>query len=779
MRSNHLRTFLASLLTLFLIAPPIQAKDKKAEKSYKAGLEAEARKSWDEALELYERAAATDPVDARFMMGVQRSRFQAGAVHVDGGRKLRKEGQLDAALAEFQNAIAKDPSSAIALQEWKRTAEMLEREKKTGKVDDPDRGLTPAEKSQKEGQQRLDSMLPPPELKPITRVISNLKMNNQPPKVLFDTVGKLAGINVVFDPAYQSQGKMFNIDLNNSSLEQALDYLGVLTKTFWKPISGNTIFVTEDNVTKRRDYEDNVVKVFYIKNATSVQEFQEIATAVRSLVEIRRVFTYNAQKAVVMRGTVDQIALAEKVINDLDKPKGEVVVEIIVMEANSSRTKDLAAAIMSGGSPGLNLPLQFTPRNPVLSGTPPPATTGGGTTTPAATTSTAVSLQQLGHVSTNDFSTTLPGALLKLLVSDTRSKVLQHPSVRASDGQKVTLRIGDKIPYATGSFQPGFGGVGAGISPLVSTQFSFAEVGVNVDITPQIHGTDEVTLKMAVEVSQVRSNVEIGGVSQPIIGQRKTETELRMREGEVNILGGLSQNQYTKSLSGIPGLVDVPVLGALMGSQHTSREIGELLIAVIPHIVRTPGYTAENLKGVFAGTDQVPHVSYAPKPETDIVPPPAEKVVPANPAPAAAPAAQTLPRLSFIPPATQSGVGNKIALTLQVDSVTDLSSLAPIRIKFDPRVLRLDDIVPGSFLASDGQQATVAKDIRNDTGEATLSVSRVAGTQGVNGSGPLATFSFSAISKGNGAVMLTEFGLKNSQNSPITIAPPQVAVTIQ
>ena len=132
-----------------------------------------------------------------------------------------------------------------------------------------------------------------------------------------------------------------------------------------------------------------------------------------------------------------------------------------------------------------------------------------------------------------------------------------------------------------------------------------------------------------------------------------------------------------------------------------------------------------------------------------------------------------------IPPATQSGVGNKIALTLQVDSVTDLSSLAPIRIKFDPRVLRLDDIVPGSFLAGDGQQATVAKDIRNDTGEATLSISRVAGTQGVNGSGPLATFSFSAISKGNGGVMLTEFGLKNSQNSPITIAPPQVAVTVQ
>src|SRR5499427_64474 len=214
---------------------------------------------------------------------------------------------------------------------------MLEEEKQTGKAGGPDRGLTPSEKAQKEEQKRLDSMLPPPELKPITRLITTLKMNNQPPKVLYDTVGKLAGINVVFDSQYQSQGKQYNIDLSNTSLEQALDYLAVLTKTFWKPISANTIFVTEDNVTKRRDYEDNVVKVFYIKNATSVQEFQEIVTAVRSVSDVRRMFTYNAQNAVMVRDTVDKVALVEKLFHDMDKPKAEVVVDMIVMEANSDK----------------------------------------------------------------------------------------------------------------------------------------------------------------------------------------------------------------------------------------------------------------------------------------------------------------------------------------------------------------------------------------------------------------------------------------------------------
>jgi general secretion pathway protein D len=223
-----------------------------------------------------------------------------------------------------------------------------------------------------------------------------------------------------------------------------------------------------------------------------------------------------------------------------------------------------------------------------------------------------ISLAQVGRISTNDFSTTLPGALLQLVVSDRQTRVLQSPQVRASDGQKVTLRIGDKIPYATGAFQSGLGG-GIGGMPFANTQFNFAEVGVNVDITPTVHGRDEVTLKVAVEVSNVRDRVSIGGIEQPVIGQRRSETEIRLREGEVNILGGLSQDQDSRAISGIPGLVNIPVLGRLLGSESLNRERGELLIAMIPHVVRTPNLTDVDLKGVAAGTDQVVKVSYAPR----------------------------------------------------------------------------------------------------------------------------------------------------------------------
>jgi general secretion pathway protein D len=323
-----------------------------------------------------------------------------------------------------------------------------------------------------------------PELKPISRQIHSLKMNNQPVRVLYETVGKLAGINVVFDSEFQPPpGRNFSVDLTNTTLEEALDYLAVLTKTFWKPLSQNTIFVTNDNVTKRRDYEDLVVKVFYLQNITSVQELTEVATNIRAITDLRRIFNYNAQNALIVRGTADQVALAEKLIQDMDKPKAEVVVDVIVMETARGRTRELAASLVTpGGQPGLQVPIQFTPRNPVLTGTDNDNGNGdgddgnnGGSGTPQ---NPLVSLARIGRISTNDFSVTLPGAILSALMTDRSTNVLQSPQVRASDRMKASLRIGDRVPTATGSFQPGVGAIG--VSPLVNTQFQFIEVGVNV-----------------------------------------------------------------------------------------------------------------------------------------------------------------------------------------------------------------------------------------------------------------------------------------------------------
>jgi general secretion pathway protein D len=482
------------LVATFLAHPhAAEARTRKGEKFLKEGRLAEAKRDFEKAMEQYEMAASDDPNDAAYQLAVRRVRFQAGQARVEKGFKLRDAGQLEEAAIEFQKGFALDPSSSIAVVELKRTMTMIEAKKakaegKKSSLSMPDAGA--------ETDARVASLQAPPVLRPLNRRIDTLKLNNQSVKVLFETVAKYAGINVVWDPEYQKPATAnYSVDLSNTTLDQALEHLSTLTKTYWKPISANTIFLTNDNVTKRRDHEDMVVKTFYLKNLTTPQELQEVATILRAVTDIRRVFTYNAQNIVMVRGEIDKVLLAEKLVADLDKPKGEVVIDVLVMEANTARTRDLAATFLSGGTNGLNLPIGFSPRTglTVPSGTASTGSTSTTTTTTetAATSSGAVRLTSLKNIRLDDFALAVPSALLKALMSDRGTRVMQSPQVRAIHGLKSSLKIGDRYPYATGSFQPGVGSVG--VSPLVSTQFQFADVGVNVDITPQVHGSDEVS----------------------------------------------------------------------------------------------------------------------------------------------------------------------------------------------------------------------------------------------------------------------------------------------
>ncbi len=231
---NHLRQILAVALVLLLAAPDLGARTRKGDRLFKEGQAQEAKKDLEKALEFYERAAAEDPEDAQYMMALRRVRFLAGQARVDQGQKLRDQGKLEEALAEFQKAFAIDPSSMIAEQELRRTFQMIEREKQRAAPASPqERALTPEQAVRKEVEERIATYQNIPELKPVVRQITSLKMNNQPPRVLYETLAKLAGLNVVFDPDYlqQAGGRNFSLDISNSTVEDALDYLAVLTKS--------------------------------------------------------------------------------------------------------------------------------------------------------------------------------------------------------------------------------------------------------------------------------------------------------------------------------------------------------------------------------------------------------------------------------------------------------------------------------------------------------------------------------------------------------------------
>src|SRR5215469_2801460 len=356
----------AIVMTAVLIggAVPLEAKTRKGDKFLAEGKAAEAKKDWDKALENYEKALSEDPSEVIYQIAAEKARLQASQTHVDKGLKLRDEGQLGDALIEFQRAFGISPASTAAEQEIRITQAMIQRERErieqTGKESPPEiRALTPADEERKRLDERIDRMLPVPELQPLDPKPINIKMNNQSPRVLFETVAKYSGINLIWDPEYQP-GRPLSIDLNNATLEQALDYLAVLTKSFWQPLSPNTIFITNDNRNKRQDYEEQVLKVFYLTNVNTPQELQEIVNAVRVVTELTRLMPYNSQNAIIARGEADRVALAEKIIHDLDKPRPEVVIDVMVLQASQIFTRKITAAI---ASTGLNVPVNFSPRS--------------------------------------------------------------------------------------------------------------------------------------------------------------------------------------------------------------------------------------------------------------------------------------------------------------------------------------------------------------------------------------------------------------------------------
>src|SRR5256885_2158486 len=573
-------------IVMLIVAITLPAAADKAKSLYNKGKDAEARQNYEQAYDYYKQAYELKPKDIQFRASYERTRFLAGASHVHRGQLLRDAGKLDEAMAEFRKAAEIDSASFIAQQELRRTQKMIDA---ANAAPSPQAAVPPSVGLQK----RLDEAQGPVDLAPISNVPITLKLTEDT-KVIYDTVGKLAGINVLFDPDYTS--RRIRIELNGVTLEEALQIIALESKTFWRPVTPNTIFVASDTPAKRKDIEQSVIKTFYLANLSQPTELQDVTNALRQILEISRIQPLNTQGALVVRGTPDQIALAEKLVGDLDKAKSEVIVDVAVMQVSRDKARTL----------GINPPTSATVALQNNINTTTPATTTGGTTTTTGNTGSTsgsanqINLNRLGNLNATDFTVTINPATATALFNDSTTKIIQNPQIRAVDGQKASLKIGDRVPVATGSFQPGIGGVG--INPLVNTQFQYLDVGVNIDITPRLHAAREVTLKISMDISNVTGQSNIGGISQPIIGQRKIEHEIRLKEGEVNLLGGILEDQQTKALSGIPGLANVPILKYLFSQTNTEHRENEIVFVLIPHIIRGPEGSRSNLDMLDVGT---------------------------------------------------------------------------------------------------------------------------------------------------------------------------------
>ncbi len=545
------------ILSIIVVALSLPAYADKGKDAYNKGVKAQRQQNFDAAYGFYKEAHTLTPGNPKYMAAYLHMRFDVANEHVHTGQILRSTGSLTEALAEFQRAVEIDTSSFIAQQELRRTAEMLRRQ-------ELQRSAPKVEPSQKVAEELAGSLA----LRPLSTAPITLRMTANA-DVAYKTICKLAGLNVLIDPDYRPQ-KM-TVELNDVTLAEALDMVRLQSKTFWRPVSSNTIFVAADSPGKRKELEQNVMRTFYLRNLSTPAELTEAANVVRQILDVSRVQLLQEQDALIVRATPDQMVLCERLLGEIDKPKSEVVIDIAVMQVSRDRLRNIGTSVPTSFSMGY------------LPGTSAGSSGGGGYTL------------QIGS-----FAVSIPGGSFTALATDSNTKILQSPEIRALNDEKATLRIGDRVPIATGSFAAGTIGAGS-ISPLVSTQFQYLDVGVNIDITPHIH-EHEVTLKMALEISSVTGEQNIGGITQPTIGQRRIEHETRLADGEVNLVGGILEDTESQSLSGYPWISKIPLLKYLFGQDNKQHNETEIVFAITPHIIRSQVVTEESAQSISIGT---------------------------------------------------------------------------------------------------------------------------------------------------------------------------------
>ena len=749
-----------ALLVLLAILPALPGD--KAKAIYEKGQDAEARENYEGAYNFYKQAYDLKPKDLRYKASFERLRFKAAATIVHQGQKLREEGKLQEALADFQKAALIDPSLFIAQQELKRTVQMI------NEANNP-----PPQAAGPPGslRRKISEAGGPVELAPISVVPITVKLTEDS-KVIYQTIGQLAGVNVLFDPDYTS--RRIKVELNGVTLEDALQITALESKTFWRPVTGNTIFVAQDNPAKRKELEQSVLKTFYLQNLSQPTELQDVVNAIRAVLDVQRVQQLLSQNALVVRGTPDQIALAEKLVEDLDKARPEVIVDIAVLQVSKDKSRTLGLSPPTSATVTLQSNINNT-------------TTTTGTTTGTTSTgssSTGLELNTLGNLNATDFQVTIPSANLSAVMGDTDTKMLQNPQVRALDNQKATLKIGERVPVATGSFQPGIGGVG--INPLVNTQFQYLDVGVNIDVTPHVHADREVTLKITMEISSVVGQSSIGGISQPIIGQKKIEHEIRLKDGESSLIGGILDDSQTRSLAGIPGLASIPILGYFFGQRTQDHSQDETVFAITPHIIRGTTLSELNQRAIDIGTANSiqlthrPAAAVAPTGQTpNQIPatqPPASQTP--NQQPNAAPGTQGSANFLFDPGQITAAKGNTFVVNLLISGAQNVYSV-PVQLNYDPAKLQLVNISNGGFLSQDGQAVALVHREDETTGTLQITATRPPGAGGVSGQGAVVTMTFQAKASGQTPLTITRGGARDPGLQAITVNGAQASVTVQ
>lgn len=752
---------------------------------------------WEAAVGFYRQALENDPDRPDYQIALERARLAAAAMYTERGRQFEEAGQLEEALRAYRKAQEFEPSN----RQLGAKAAQLDRT-----IRDRIEAATPRPDIERLRQQAarrtVEPILSPTNPEPLIINFVNTSLRD-----ILTFIGNYTGINVTFDRDLQD--RPVTVRMEGVSLEQALQQIMLSNGLFYRVLNERTIIVAADQTQKRQQYEEQVIRTFFISHADASELNQLLQQLIRVAGQaIQPQITFNkTTNTLTIRATAPVMQIAEKIIEANDKPRAEVMVDVQILEVSRERTKAYGLDLGS-----YSAALAFSPESA------------------PSDTSKPFNLNTISQgVSTADFYLSVPSAVVRFLESDSQTKVLAKPNLRGTEGQKLELNLGEDVPVPSTTFTPLAGG-GSNVNPL--TSYGYRTIGIIVSMTPRVTYDGDIILEITVENSARGQDSNIAGQNLPSFFSRKVSTKLRLRDGESNLLAGLLREDERRSLTGFPGVLRLPIVKQLFSNNDSNIKQTDIVMLLTPRIIRTHELRASDLSPIYIGTQSnmaltgppvaigggaepeppppaaaaapaagtpttpaalkppaepvlpagsgprpvippgsspIPGTTAAPVPPVTVVPPtvvtptdpPAVAAPPTTPAAAAAPApaapavTQAPPaRITLSPPSEMRVGSGPYTVPISVAGATRLSTLT-LSITYNPALVRVRNVQEGTFMRQGGVTPAFSSQVDEKSGRIDIVVTRPGDQTGASTAGLLAAILLEPLAAGTGSLGLT------------------------
>jgi general secretion pathway protein D len=769
MNSAPMRTVLA----LVLVAPLLTA-GCAARWAYRQGQSASEMGDWDLAVARYTRALEKDPNNIGYKIALENARLQASRLHYDSARKALAANDFPKAAEELEIAVKFDPGNRSAADDLQQVRDRTRK----AEEDKAERAEFEATRARAQAAARA----PLPVLSPRSPVPITMKFESASLQKILESLGKIAGVNVLFDESFRDKRDV-TVNLSGVTFQEALDRVTFVNRLFYKVLDQNTLIIVPESRQKRQAYDELLLRTFFVQNA----DINETVNLVKTLAKVQTVAGNQALNAITVLGTLDQIAMADRLIELNDKPRGEILVEVQILEVNRNATKEWGINL-SNYNAGLTL-----------------SPTGSENEITAGLLNIRAHL--LSSLNQADWVVSLPSSVFaRFLQTDSTTRILAAPRLRAAEGKKAELKIGTEVPVPQTSYTVGTGGT---TGYLPATSFSYRNVGVNLTLTPRVAASGDITMELTAEFSLLGSDRNVGSADNPVnvptFLTRNVTGTLRLRDGETGLIGGLLQGNEASNFTGALGMNSIPIIGKLFGQRKKQKDESEVLISITPRIVRGPKVFQDDMVPLRVGTQEVPRVEglrgsiFGPAPEPAATPPgPTVPQAPPNGGPTTPPGARPLanspaaappilgappaqqpqapltavpqppgagpegaavstperpPSAILSPPEVDLRVGQNGTVAIVVVGAKDVVGI-DLSLVWDGALAEVTEATAGSLLSLDG--VPLAAERALETGHARVKFTRASG---VTGSGAVATLTLRGLKPGSGALSVESLTL--------------------